>query len=260
MINKIDRTGEINYNTFGSKMVIVGYRTNKDLDVYFPEYNWTAKNAKYNHFKKGQLSCPYEKRTFGIGYLGEGKYKVSENGKKTKCYITWQSMLERCYDSKFHEKRPTYKNCEVYNKWLCFQNFAEWYYENYYEIKGERMCLDKDILNKRNEIYSPDNCMFVPERINTLFVKCNKVRGDYPIGVTYHKQARKFMAQCSVYDFEENKSELKKLGFYDTPTEAFRVYKEFKEQNIKNMAEYYKGSIPDELYNALYKYEVEIDD
>lgn len=39
MGSKIDRTGEINYNTFGSKMIIVEYRTNKDMDIYFPEYD-----------------------------------------------------------------------------------------------------------------------------------------------------------------------------------------------------------------------------
>ena len=72
MGNKIDRVGEEKYNKFGSKMIIKEYRTNKDIDIYFPEYNWTAKNTRYNAFKKGQLSCPYEQRTFGIGYLGEG--------------------------------------------------------------------------------------------------------------------------------------------------------------------------------------------
>lgn len=33
-------------------------------------------------------------------------------------------MLQRCYDSKYHEKSPTYKNCEVHNEWLNYQNFA----------------------------------------------------------------------------------------------------------------------------------------
>ena len=41
----IDRTGEININNFGSEMVVVGYRMNKDMDVYFPKYNWTAKGV-----------------------------------------------------------------------------------------------------------------------------------------------------------------------------------------------------------------------
>ena len=47
---KIDRTREINYNTFGSKMIIVEYRNCDDIDVYFPEYNWTFKHSAYKEF------------------------------------------------------------------------------------------------------------------------------------------------------------------------------------------------------------------
>ena len=54
MDNILDRIGEIGINNFGSKMVIVGYRKYSDIDVYFPEYNWTAKCVRYNHFKKGK--------------------------------------------------------------------------------------------------------------------------------------------------------------------------------------------------------------
>ena len=34
---KIDRTGEMNINSFGSKMIISEYRGYMDIDVYFPE-------------------------------------------------------------------------------------------------------------------------------------------------------------------------------------------------------------------------------
>ena len=40
MVRKIDRTGEERVNNFGSKMIITRYNTVKDIDVYFPEYNW----------------------------------------------------------------------------------------------------------------------------------------------------------------------------------------------------------------------------
>lgn len=80
-------------------------------------------------------------------------------------------MLERCYSARYQERKPTYKGCSVCDEWLNYQNFAKWYDDNYYEIKGEIMCLDKDILVKGNKIYSPENCVFVPNYINVLFAR-----------------------------------------------------------------------------------------
>ena len=96
MNKKIDRTGEENINNFGSKMIISGYRSTKDIDVYFPEYNWTFKHAQYTSFKNKSIKCSYEPRLFGVGYLGEGKYTVSENSKKTDEYKIYYDMLRRC--------------------------------------------------------------------------------------------------------------------------------------------------------------------
>ena len=55
MVAKIDRTDEENVNNFGSKMIIKEYRTNRDVDVYFPEYDWTFKHTVYNEFKNGNI-------------------------------------------------------------------------------------------------------------------------------------------------------------------------------------------------------------
>ena len=167
--NKIDRIGEENVNNFGSKIIITRYRMNADIDVYFPEYKWTAKDVTYQNFKKGNIKCPYEKRYYGVGYLGEGKYKMSENRKLTKCYKAWYHMLQRCYDHKLHERYPTYKDCKVSEEWHNFQNFGKWFDDNYYEIEGETMTLDKDILTKHNKIYSPETCIFVPQK-NKCFI------------------------------------------------------------------------------------------
>lgn len=261
MGSKIDRTGEERLNNFGSKIIIIEYRKVMDIDVYFPEYDWIFKHTRYSDFKKGEIKCPYERRTYGVGYLGEGKYKTKENGKKTKCYNAWHDMLRRCYSEKCHKRQPTYKNCKVRDEWLCFQNFAKWFYENYYEIEGQRMCLDKDIINKGNKIYSPDTSVFVPYTLNLLFTKNDKFRGEYPLGVCYHHDRdKKFSARCSIYNFEENKKKQIHLGYYDTPNEAFEVYKQFKEQNIKEVADYYRDQIPKKLYRAMYEYEVEITD
>ena len=49
--------------------------------------NWTAKNKTYQNFKKGNIKCPYEPKVYGVGYLGEGKYKTWGNGRKADEYI-----------------------------------------------------------------------------------------------------------------------------------------------------------------------------
>lgn len=258
--NKTDRVGEKNINNFGSKMVIIEYRGALDIDIYFPEYNWTFKHTRYNNFKKGEIKCPYERRAYDIGYLGEGKYKIYKNGKRTKCYTVWGSMLNRCCSGKLHKRESTYINCKVCDEWLNFQNFSEWFKNNYYEVEGQRMELDKDILNKGNKIYSPNTCIFVPHNINNLFTKNDKIRGDYPIGVCYDKARGKFIARCSVYDFKENKKKSRFLGYYSSQNKAFEAYKQFKENSIREIADYYKEQIPNKLYNAMYEYKVDIDD
>lgn len=251
---KIDRTGEIGFNSFGSLMFISEYRSYKDIDVYFPHRDWTAKHVQYNNFKNKSIKCPYEPRLYNKGYVGEGKYKISENKEFTKTYIVWRNMLCRCYDPKSHEKQPTYIECTVCDEWLNFQNFAEWYEKNYYEIPGEVMAIDKDILSKGNKIYSPSTCVFVPQNINSLFIKRDACRGNLPIGVSYDSQSRKYRTYCKI----NNKNEF--LGRYNTPEEAFIAYKIFKERHIKKVADQYKDLIPQSLYNAMYEYEVENED
>ena len=258
MGKKIDRTGEENINNFGSKMIIKEYREYSDIDVYFPEYNWTFKHAQYSNFKKGTIKCPYEPRTYGVGYLGEGKYKTRENGKLTDEYDIWFHMIERCYDPKYQERNPTYKGCRVEDYLLNFQHIGEWIENNYYEVPGERMHLDKDILCKGNKVYSRETCIFVPSKINTLFVKSDNSRGKDPIGVT-ELPSGNYQATCS-----NGNGKYIYLGVYSTKEEAFQVYKEYKEKVIKETIDSYKGKIPEPFYSrlreAMYNYEVEIDD
>lgn len=256
IVVKINRIGERNTNKFGSEMVIVEYRGCTDIDVYFPQYDWMVKNRQYSNFKIGNIKCPYERRYYVMGYLGEGKYKVSKNGKHSRIYTTWHSILVRCYSEEYHNRQSTYVNCKASEEFLNFQNFGNWDEDNYYEIEGEKMCLDKDILVKGNKIYSPETCIFVPERINLLFTRLTNRKGKLPLGVkltTYGKYR-------AVYS--DNRLERKdiNLGVYSTPEEAFEVYKEFKEKYIKEVADEYKDKIPQKLYDAMYNYEVEITD
>ena len=224
----------------------------------FPEYNWVFEHADYSNFKKGNIKCPYEPRLYGKGYLGEGKYKIKENGKNTDEYKIWYDMIKRCYNPKVHERRSTYKDCEVEDYLLNFQHMAEWINKNYYEVPGEVMCLDKDILYKGNKVYSRETCIFVPQRINNLFVKRDNDRGKDPIGVDQLPSGN-YRAQCW-----DGNGRYNYLGTYSIKEEAFKVYKQYKEKVIKEVIDSYKGIIPEPHYTrlkeAMYKYKVEIDD
>ena len=255
---KIDRTSEETINNFGSKMVIKEYRNNMDVDVYFPEYNWTFKHAQYSKFKRGNIKCPYEPRYFGKGYLGEGKHKVSKNGKLTDEYKIWYHMIERCYDPKLHKRYSSYKDCKVENYLLNFQHMGEWIENNYYEVPGEKMHLDKDILCKGNKVYSRETCIFVPQRINKLFTKSDKSRGKDPIGIIELPEGN-YQVYC-----KNGYGKQIHLGIYSTKEEAFNTYKQYKEKVIKEVINSYKGKIPEPQYTklreAMYNYKVEIDD
>lgn len=243
------RMGEERYNTFGSKMVIIDYRSARDVDVYFPQYNWVC-NREYSKFKNGSIKCPYEPRHYGVGYLGN-----EEDVTGSFEYIRWSEMLRRCYDIKYKNHKITYMQCEVCEEWHNFQTFKQWCLNNYYEVPNETMHLDKDILFKGNKIYSPNTCVFVPQNINSLFTKSDKARGDCPIGVSYDKNKNKYCSYCS-----DGHKKLVHLGYYTTPEDAFYSYKTYKECLIKQIADQYKQFIPLKLYKAMYMYKVEITD
>jgi len=250
---KNHRIGETNKNIFGQKIIIIEYINARDITAQFED--GFKVQTTYQLFNKGYVKNPNYRSVYNVGYFGIGKYKAKINSKDTPEYKTWLAMMGRCYNLHTHSKNPTYIDCTVCEEWHNFQNFAKWYEDNYYEIEGELMCLDKDILIKGNRIYSPDNCVFVPKNINLLFTKSNIVRGDYPIGVDFVKTSNKYRARCldgfgkSIY-----------LGLYLNPFDAFIAYKKHKEKTIKSIAKLYEDKIPKKLYFALYNYIVEITD
>ncbi len=107
-------------------------------------------------------------------------------------------------------------------------------------------------------MYSRNTCIFVPERINTLFTKSDKSRGDNPIGVTPTSSGN-YQVRCDGVNGERIY-----LGSYSTKEEGFQVYKQYKERVIKEVVDSYEGKIPEPFYSrlkeAMHNYKVEMDD
>ena len=258
---KKKRLGEERYNNKGCKMKIIEYNNACNIIVEFQDEYKAKVHSSYQMFKKGIISNPYYPNVYGVGYVGVGKYSEKEY---QKIYDHWHDMIKRCYDPYFINKKGNivYKDVFVEEDLLNLQNFGKWFEENYYEIPNEVMCLDKDILFKGNKIYSRDTMIFVPKRINTLFTKGDKCRGNLPIGVTIKKDKDKINLYVSCSTYKDGKRKCKYLGRLpiNRPFQAFTIYKNFKEKYIKQVADEYKGLIPEKLYNAMYNYEVEIND
>lgn len=241
----INRTGEVHNTKEGYLISIISYRNNSDCDVKF-ENGIIVENKEYQELIRGSIKNPFHPSVCGRGYVGVGKYPLKiyiEIGKK------WRSVLERSYSNDIN--RPTYKDVVACEEWHNFQNFAKWHEENF-KPHMKDWHLDKDILIKGNKIYGPETCCFVPQEINTLLISCNSKRGDLPIGVA--RKGENYSATINI-----NKKQ-KWLGAFDTPEEAFEVYKVEKEIYIKQTAEKWKGKITDQVYQALLNYKVEITD
>lgn len=247
----IDRTGEIHFNKQGYSMKIIEFFSTRNCTIQF-ENGVVFKNMQYGNVKLGNIKNPYHPTNYNIGYIGVGNFTTCINNIDTVHYVKWNGLLNRCYNEKNLKRNPTYKDCIVDEHWHNFQNFAKWHEENYDPKTMQGWALDKDILIKNNKIYSPETCCFVPTEINCLFTKTNAKRGQYPIGV--FKNWNRFGAQMLKYG---NKVY---LGTFDTPEEAFQVYKEAKEKYIKEVADKWKDLIDPRVYEAMYNYKVEVND
>ena len=241
----IAQIGEIRLNNHGTKMKIVKLNSTEDLDIEFlDDYHYIKTHVTYSNFKRGQVKNPYDKTIYGIGMIGNGKFKTGRADAINKEYETWFHMLRRCYSKKDSNMYPAYfGKCEVCDEWLNYQNFAEWYTSNYYRV-NERLHIDKDILDPKSKIYSPNTCILVPQRINELFTYKKNNLG-LPVGIR-KTSGGKYRAGYNTQT----------LGTFNTLEEAFAAYRSAKENAIIKIADEYKNIIPSRLYEAMINYKV----
>lgn len=258
MTDKNNRLNEEKLNNQGCLMKIIEYNGFNNIVVEFQDKYLGKVRTIYTHFLSGEVKNPYHSSVCGVGMIG-GKYKTKGNNGTFKEYTTWMNMLKRSFDQNYKEKFPTYRNVTCCDEWLLYENFYEWLHnqENFDKwLSGDRWALDKDILKKGNNVYSPENCCLVPNKVNSLFLKRNADRGNLPIGV--RKNGKGFSASCG----NPITNKVERLGTYKTKEQSFLIYKNRKEEIIKQIAniEYDKGDITKQCYEAMMNYVVEITD
>ncbi len=171
------------------------------------------------NYPRNKSSIAMRKPLFGIG-LNDADYMTTPtvNGVQLwdPAYSTWVNMLKRAYCERYQEKRPTYVEVTVCKDWHSFSAFRTWWLSNYRE--GDN--LDKDLLVVGNIEYSPDACIYVPIWLNTFTVDRGACRGDFPIGVSIHKQTGKYQSHCS----NPIPGKQRYLGYFNTPVAAHSAW------------------------------------
>ena len=193
------------------------------------------------------------KLVYGVGVYEKGKYTAGETidgkSKHTKVYAVWHSMLKRGYCLKVKLKQPTYQDVTVCDEWLNFQNFASWYHKQQFANDNDYQ-LDKDLLVSGNKIYSPDNCVLIPQLINCTIIIGQPSKTGLPIGIEKH--GRIYRVRIGI------KGKRESFGTYTTIAEASQVYVIEKEKYVKELAEEFQASnsICKKTYQALLNWKV----
>ena len=247
-----DCVGKVCKSKSSGDFKILKYNDSANVEIQFVNTGY-CKVAEIKEVRNGLIKDPYTPSVFGVGILGT-KYPSRTNGVRTKEYVLWKSMLERCYSTILKKRHPTYIDCEVSDNFKSFEYFYEWCNKQI-GFSNKDWHLDKDLLVKGNKLYSENTCVFIPSEINTLLTKREASRGENLIGVCWSKTHKAFRAMVC-----KNRGKPEHLGYFKTELEAYNAYKVAKESFVKEQANEWKSQIDDRAYNALMNYEVNIDD
>lgn len=181
-------------NQYG-KFEIVEIRNMKDIDIVFVATGYKSTTTAAV-IRKGQVMDRLMPNIFGVGFIGDGKHTSRYKGVHNPAHSTWVNIIGRCYDPYTINKNLCYSDCFVCDEWHNFQSFADWYNKNH-PNDGKEYCIEKDIKNIGNKIYSPENCMFVTRDVNGFVLDSGASRGKYLIGASWLERLGKFQANCN---------------------------------------------------------------
>lgn len=150
-------------------------------------------------------------------------------------YRDWKSMLHRCYDPNYHNKRPTYIGCSVCEEWKYFSNFKKWV-DSQPNRNWMNCNLDKDFILEENKQYSPDTAVYLPSSVNNFIINSKRTRGNCMVGVSncsYKRAKRIYNAYCNNPFTGKQES----LGHFETELEAHKTWQAKKHEHALRLAD-----------------------
>lgn len=242
-------SGDVFQLNYGGSCTVIEYKSSSSVLISHNDDFGHVMEVDSRNLRLGQISNPYHRSVFGVGFIGHGAHKTKDGKKHTQAYIAWSRMMARAYSEAYHASRPTYSECSVCPEWHNFQTFADWHSAQDHSC-SPGFELDKDLTVIGNKSYRPEACSFVPSQINSLTIDSGAARGSLPIGVHLDKERGRYGAKitqdgCRIH-----------LGWHKTPHEAFLAYKAAKRIRINQVAEKYKDYITDTIYKNLIDWDI----
>lgn len=203
------------------------------------------------NIERGEFRDRLERSVCGRGY---GVMR----GESTKtAMVHWRNMMSRCYY--FSDKYKSYVDCEVCEDWLNFSNFTVWFNATHQSDSEVKFELDKDMKYLGNRLYSSDNCIWLPKKLNQYI---NEVKGATSItgvkGVSpaFNKNGiieGKYEVRCA-----DGKGKRAYLGTVTCLAEGYNIYKSYKETRLKLLANEYfvRGDISKEVFDIICNYKL----
>lgn len=223
--------------------------------------NWyknllTVSKKDYEDLKAGQITW----QELNL----EQEYIEYENKATAQAYKVYDGILARCGDTEGNNNvRDCYNKSIMCQEWLDNPRaFVKWYLEHYYEVDGEEMDVDKDLFGDGSGMYCPNFCCILPKGLNTMLANSKKhyKEGEtpenvLPLGVRYNSKTNKYYGEIQ---FTGTGGRRIQLSDWNTAEEAFAEYKIMKQADICKVTAEYKEYIPNYIYDALLKVEVEM--
>lgn len=180
---------------------------------------WKLKPNTKLLYGVGINDATYQTRVLERYFCGKSQRMRYRSTWRCPFYSTWANVISRCYLKK---KRNAYVEASVCEEWYTFSNFKRWMESQDYVGKH----LDKDLLCLGNKVYCPEHCVFISKDLNNFLIDRGFMRGEYPIGVCYHKSTGRLKAACS----NPIKRGSDYLGLFDCPQEAHEAWRAKKEE------------------------------
>lgn len=182
-----------------------------------------------------------KKLVYGVG-IDDLDYKKREreviNGKGVTLWVCpyyskWRDMIRRCYSKRELLRNPVYEGCTVCDEWLVFSKFKCWMES----FNWQGLEIDKDLIGD-GKTYSPNNCIWIPHKINTFITDRKNSKDSSFLGAVFQKDCGKWRSQCQ-NPFEEYDSYKARgyIGLFHTPEEAHEAWRKKKHEYACQLAD-----------------------